>query len=265
VTLPLDGIDVSYAQGAIDWRKAGGANLAFYAAKATQNTKDAQLDANKAGMRQWCPNAVHIYYHFITTEPAAVQAQRFYDAVGPLQPGETVMLDCEAWAGHTPELPADQVLLVLVEIEHLFHRVPIIYMGAYYLDAADPRYGRYPLWLAAYNDHPHTVRPYIIHQFTDAATAPGISGSVDGNHVLDLAALQANAQANPPPPAPTPEEPAMLIIDPSNKNVYLLSGGKLVFTGVNVTAANWLPNTFTPTPAGMKNLVAAYGQPVMVA
>lgn len=204
-----DGIDVSSAQHpggvGIDWPAVAHDGVFFAAIKATGERgyvnpyyKGDWEQSRDAGIPVRCA------YHFIDGRDPAVQAQQFYAVVGPIGPGELVALDVETSPG-VGELPPGFVVPLLERIEALFSRTPLLYMGAYYTQANDPRYARFPLWLPSYGvTSPRSPRPYIIHQYGSTGRVAGVAGDVDVNRVVDRQSLQDLTGA--PLPAPPQED-----------------------------------------------------------
>lgn len=165
----LHGIDVSHAQGAIDWpRVASNApDLRFVAARMTHGGRgdgnlrvDRQAANNIRGMRSAFAGTPRGFYHFLGMGDPMVQAQHFRSVVGDLQPGEFVMLDVEPDVpARVPKLPADQVVRTLHALGEVCGVTPWVYIGLPYLpEAADPRLAEFPLHFPHYHpDDPDRV------------------------------------------------------------------------------------------------------------
>lgn len=196
MTGTLDIIDVSHFQDGdhprhalVDWDEVLTDNrVRGIMVKADQTGKDPEWDYNWHTLRNLVPNPTGrpgapllFAYHFHTNEDAALQAQRFYNVVGPLRPGEGVMVDFEAVPkmGIQEGTPSEQARL-LSEVERLFHRKPFRYSGdrpPNVLTAPWPRHtARYRNEVPDY--------PCSIWQF-GSAVVPGIDGLVDANYVFD--------------------------------------------------------------------------------
>lgn len=217
-----DGIDVSSAQHPggreIDWSQVAGSGVWFAAIKATGEHgytnpyyRTDWEQSRDAGV------AVRCAYHFIDGRDPQVQAQQFYGVVGPIGPGELVALDVETSPG-VGEMPPEFVVPLLERIERLFGRTPLLYMGAYYTAAGDPRYDRFPLWLPSYGtNNPKTVRPYLIHQYGSTGRVPGVPGNVDVNRVIDRQSLEDLA-AGEHLPTPLPLEGHSMLSYSTNRD-----------------------------------------------
>jgi len=166
------GVDVSSAQGKIDWRKVvavGGIDFVY--AKATDGVDgtDPMFANNWAGL-----NAVHIQrgaYHFYepVSDPVR-QAERFFAVVGKLEIGDLPpMLDLEARkpAGKTNADFLKEVRVFVERAESLFECELVIYTGGPYFDSAcvgvseeDVEFfSTRDLWLAAYVFNPKIFIP----------------------------------------------------------------------------------------------------------
>jgi hypothetical protein len=87
-----------------------------------------------------------------------------------------VMID---WENHTP---VETVAALGQMISTATGRAPVIYCGRYQLTAPHPVLNQWPLFLAAWNDHP--ICPpgwseWLFHQYTNQASVHGIHGNVD--------------------------------------------------------------------------------------
>ena len=193
----LDGIDVSHYQGQIEWAQVrSDAGIRLVCAKATEGVHDLdpQFEANWAAMRK-AGFPYRFAYHFVTPDPPDAQAQHFASAVGPLQPGEGVMLDIE-WVDSATkpatELETALVAELLAAVKERTGRTPLRYMGEYYAGFNDARLTPYPLWLAAYEQAlPKTSPPAIVWQWGGGANGSFVTGidggtsRVDSNQVED--------------------------------------------------------------------------------
>jgi len=207
----LDGVDLSSAQESspIDFGKLSKVGLEFIAIKATGENGY----VNPYFARDWAQAKtaapVRIAYHFLDGRDPVAQADQFLAAVGPVGSGDVLALDSEANPSEgIPEFPPEHLLPWFQRVQSKTGKLPFSYMGAYYRQASDPRYQLYPLWLPAYTslNSPHTVRPWMIWQYTPFGNVSGISSQVDENCVSDYQAFRALAGLSQPP-TPSPEDP----------------------------------------------------------
>ena len=139
-------------------------------------------------------------YHFLTEEDPQLQAEHFFNTVGPLQPGDFILVDVEP-AGTTPILPTKHVISTLKAVEKLFGVKPIVYIGAFYPGAKAILNGR-PWWLPAYTSRRRAKRlaarigrPVVAWQWGGGEEGVYVTGirdgkvRVDANEIWDRALL----------------------------------------------------------------------------
>lgn len=208
---PTTIVDVSHYQGRINWPAVGAAHRAGAIGgviiKATEGfSQDPMLKANQAGA--WAEEVPRGYYHF--ARPAASdgpgQAQRFADAIGPLNLGDSVYLDLEgtlrpsdvswalAWLDRTAQLTkAPPLLYLAASALRSFNWAPIVRAG-------------YQLWVAGYGINSGTPGkpPVLTHwphwtlwQYTSVASAPGFAGKVDASLLADGVTFQSLGLKDP--------------------------------------------------------------------
>lgn len=178
----LQAIDVSQWQGAIDWVKvnvpiviikmSGGDAGLYMDSKAAYNYDNAV----KAG------KAVAGYHFGGGTDPIA-EADYFLRAMSPLAENDVMILDCEAaLAGRS-----DVVSWCNTFLTHIHDKTavwPLIYMSLSVLNAHDwtSVLANCGLWIADWQNNPDATisnHTYVMHQYSDAGTVPGIAGRVD--------------------------------------------------------------------------------------
>lgn len=192
-------VDVSNAQGMVDWRRvaAAGVHGAFYKATEGAHFVDAFQARNRAGAA-----AVKIHagaYHFARPDlnDPHVEADHFAAVVGTLHPFELVpALDLEV-AGHVGASdPVDWARKFNQRFRERLGVWPIFYSYPAFIDAlhAETPIGG-GLWLASYarNDgaeHPAQVpapwKKARLHQFTSNGRIAGVKGRVDLSHTSTL-------------------------------------------------------------------------------
>ncbi len=188
------GIDVSNYQGSVDWPTVASSGITFAYAKASEGTGfiDQTFSANWAGMK-----AAGIfrgaYQYFRPREDPEAQAQLFAQTVGPLEPGDMPpAIDVEATDGITGPALVDRLLSMLLAVERLLKKRPIIYTSPgfwnAYVRAANGTWPAwtpsYYLWVANYTSAPLPYIPngwslWVFWQYSGDGRTPGVSTPVD--------------------------------------------------------------------------------------
>lgn len=244
----LQGMDVSYAQGNIDWNKVVNSKLIDFAfCKATEGTghKDVQFQKNWDAMK--AHGMIRGAYHFGRPNVDAVaQAKYFVSVVGPLEPTDMLVLDIEAGDLIGSKF-TDWNLAFLETVEKLSGATPIIYTGGPFFDSHDgtpdlsviKRLAHFPLWLAAYTVNPEKYIPpewkslgWVFWQRSGDVAAPGdttlqvpgINGNVDRDNFIgtleDLKKFAGSLHLKKEPEVePVPEPmPDPIIVEPAPSN-----------------------------------------------
>lgn len=191
--MPVQGIDVSYYQGHIDWRKVRKAGISFSYIKATEgadhvdpNFRENWNGAGKAGVVR---GAYHVMYW---CSAARDQAAWFVAHVpkdsGTLPP----VLDVE-WNGYSKTCPHEigrdaalaKIKVMLAAMEAHTGRRPIIYTDPkFHRDILEGELTDYQFWLrstAAKPEAKYPGRDWTFWQFTTTGRVPGVAGPVDRN------------------------------------------------------------------------------------
>jgi hypothetical protein len=122
-----------------------------------------------------------------------------------------------------------------------------------YADGTYPNWnGRYFLWLAHYYvSEPQLPAPwkdYLIHQYTDKLTIPGIPSQTDGDWFKgtqdEVNYFFGNAGVPQPPPAPIPL-PALFY--PVNQSIYIRNTPKYLADSSNVIGVANINKPWQPT------------------
>ncbi len=208
------GIDVSNNNGSIDWSAVASSGIAFAIAKVTEGAGffDRYFPANWQGMK--ANNILRGGYHFARPSLNGAIAEADFclasiNQSGGLDVGDLVVLDLE-----DPDAAGDLSAWTLQWLQHVESAVgyrPILYSGRYYLQehgCAIPAIAQYPLWLAAYQgEMPANVPPwptYLLWQYSDSGTIPGVRAAVDMDTVYNLDELRAYGKPGTTQPAPPP-------------------------------------------------------------
>lgn len=189
--MPVQGLDVSYFQGDIDWRKVAKAGIRFAYIKATEggDRVDPKFgrnwrEAKRAGIAR---GAYHFMYWCSSAE---VQATWFAAHV----PNDTAslppVLDVE-WNSHSPTCPGRlprakavaKIRIMLEAMEAHTGKRPIIYTEPkFHHDVLEGQLDDYEFWLrsvAAAPEDKFKSRDWAFWQFTTTGSVPGIAGTVD--------------------------------------------------------------------------------------
>ncbi|MEZ5331906.1 MAG: GH25 family lysozyme [Thermoanaerobaculia bacterium] len=186
---PIEGLDVSYHSGRVDWTaaKASGHTFGLTLATAGVDFRDPLLSAHWEGMRQ-AGLVRGAYHYFVADDDPADQARHFLSHVA-LEPGDLVpVIDIES-LGTNPHHDLPQRLQAFIaEIENHLGVQPIIYTGPTFWDqhgSAD--FGDYPLWIAEYGVEapriPTGWTSWHLWQWRGDAALLGVASIVDLNRV----------------------------------------------------------------------------------
>jgi lysozyme len=192
-TMPVQGIDVSYWQGDIDWDKVRRAGVAFAYIKATEggDVVDPKFLQNWNGAKN--AGVVRGAYQFIYwCRPADEQALWFMlnvpddpDALPPVLDVEwnSASKTCPHHVARDVALKAIKTMLDAMQAHT--GKQPIIYTDpVFYRDVLDGEFTNYHYWLrsvAAEPDAKYQGRSWAFWQFTTTGKVPGVAGRVDRN------------------------------------------------------------------------------------
>lgn len=185
------GVDVSYHQGAIDWKKvkASGIRFAMLRAGFGKNNIDKQFCANAKGCQNaGIPFGAYWFSYAYTADMARREAQYCIQALRPYEIKYPVSFDLEydtvSYARKhgvtiTRTLATDMAVAFCEEVERMG------YMGMNYanLDYMRTMFFNVPydLWFARYSAEPGR-NDMAIWQYSSAGAVPGIKGRVDMNY-----------------------------------------------------------------------------------
>jgi GH25 family lysozyme M1 (1,4-beta-N-acetylmuramidase) len=189
------GIDVSDAQGEINWRAVGAddRNISFAFCKATEGTtfQAKSFQANWRGVKEL--GLVRGAYHFFRMTSAPLdQARNFLDTVKP-QRGDLLALDVERNDGKSAASVLDGAEKWVAEVRS---KAPdnrlLLYSGHFWRDVLGNPSDNFglKLWLPAYveEDRLPSLTPrawqregWLIWQYTDSGRIDGIGTNVDVN------------------------------------------------------------------------------------
>jgi len=195
----IHGIDISYAQGRIDWQKVramheDSIHISFAFIKATEGI----LKVDPYFKRNWreAPKNGIICgaYHFFRANKNGTWQARFFLQNVSMEKGDMpAVVDIETLDGVTPEAMRKQLQSFLTYVEVKTKVKPIIYTQlSYYADYLAGFYDGYPLWIAHY-DHPELqIAQSINWQFWQHSDKARVSGIY---HVVDFDAFRGDSLA----------------------------------------------------------------------
>ncbi len=192
-TMPIQGIDVSYWQGAVDWHaaRAGGIHFAFIKATEGGDHLDPKFLDNWHGAKR--AGVARGAYHFIYwCRPAHEQALWFMLNVPTDADALPPVLDVE-WNSHSrtcpKKVPREKALqtirTMLAALESHSGKRPIIYTDPkFHREVLEGEFPDYHFWLRSVAAKPGEIyrdRGWAFWQFTTTGTVPGVEGKVDRN------------------------------------------------------------------------------------
>lgn len=195
----IHGIDVSYAQGKIDWQKVktmeeDSVHISFAFIKATEGI----LLVDPYFQRNWreAPKAgitCGAYHYFKPSKSGKWQAKFFLQTVKMEKGDLPVVADVEELNGVTPAKMRQELKDFLSFIQTKTGVKPIIYSGiSFYQDYLSGYFDGYTLWIAHYHQPELKIGSqtnWLFWQHSDAATINGI------NHVVDFDAFKGDSAA----------------------------------------------------------------------
>ena len=195
----IHGIDVSYAQGKIDWHQVkamqeDSVQVSFAFIKATEGL----LTVDPYFKRNWreAPKVGLICgaYHFFRPEKNGVWQARFFLQNVDLEKGDLPMVvDIEQLDGIPPAQMRKELQRFLDYLEKKTKAKPIIYSGlSFYQDYLMGYFDAYPYWIAHYYKEKLKINPatnWWFWQHSDKAKVNGI------NHLVDFNAFKGDGLA----------------------------------------------------------------------
>lgn len=192
-TMPIQGIDVSYWQGDIDWDAARAAGVRFTFIKATEGGDHLDpkfLDNWNAAKRAGIARGA---YHFVYwCRPASEQALWFMLNVPPDSDALPPVLDVE-WNSHSKTCPGKvsredalaKIKIMLDAMQAHTGKRPIIYTDPkFHREVLEGEFPDYHFWLRSVAAEPEAIyrqRSWSFWQFTTTGYVPGVKGKVDRN------------------------------------------------------------------------------------
>lgn len=167
-------LDVSHYQGAIRWSRVAAAGYKLVFIKATQGTRfvDPLFLKNKDGAQD--AGLLVVPYHFISAEPADLQAGHFIN-ITKLKIKSPCMLDWERLDGKMP--PINVVEAFGDNTKTQTGRDPLVYHGLYELSS--PKINAWPWFVPKWGSVPSTK--WLFWQYTDREIVDGITNPADAD------------------------------------------------------------------------------------
>jgi lysozyme len=185
------GIDVSYAQGKIDWQKVrsmqeDSVRISFAFIKATEGL----LTVDPYFKRNWreAPKVGIVCgaYHFLRPTKSGAWQARFFLQNVKMESGDLpAVADIERLDGTTPETMRKELKAFVKQVELKTGVKPIIYTNiSFYNDYLAGYFDDYPLWIAHYYQPKLKIdrnKQWRFWQHSDMAKVNGIGHVVDFN------------------------------------------------------------------------------------
>nr|WP_290427197.1 glycoside hydrolase family 25 protein [Mucilaginibacter aquariorum] len=185
----IHGIDVSYAQGKIDWARVASmeedsVHISFAFIKATEGLlkvdpyfKRNWREAPKVGIKCGA-------YHFLRPKKNGLWQARFFLQNVSMEKGDLpAVVDIERLDGTSPQAMRKELKAFLDHVEAKTKVRPIIYTGlSFYTDYLEDYFKDYPLWIAHYNREKLNISDdsgWKFWQHSETARVNGIGHAVD--------------------------------------------------------------------------------------
>ncbi|MCP4551291.1 MAG: hypothetical protein GY834_04470 [Bacteroidetes bacterium] len=182
----LYGIDVSWHNGPVDWKKVKDQKYSFAVVKSTEgiDLQDKTFKSHWPMLKKF--GFIRGAYHFYVTEDDPIEQAKFFITSTPLQPGDLApIVDIEVIGAHTKRsLLYPKLKKFLLTLEKHYKIKPIIYSTPNFWDKHFHKHLKgYALWVAQYG----VKKPRLpvgwdfwhIWQYTNNATIKGIGKTVD--------------------------------------------------------------------------------------
>ena len=186
--MAIQGIDVSYAQGNIDWAKVKASGVAFAMIRACYGwDDDSQIDRYFRANVQGCeavgmPYGLYHYSYAQTPEDAQKEAKFFLRVIDGRRPEYPVVFDLEDSSQQKlgKSTLTDMAKAFLSPVEKAGYYA-MLYANKYWLTGLldMSRLSNYDVWLAQWSSAPTYSGNYGMWQYSASGSVPGISGAVD--------------------------------------------------------------------------------------
>jgi lysozyme len=187
----IHGIDVSYAQGRINWPKVramkqDSIHISFAFVKATEGLQKVDPYFKRNWREGPKVGIVCGAYHFFRANKNGLWQARFFLQNISIEAGDLPpVADAETLDGVTPDVMRQNLKAFLKQVEVKTKVRPIIYSPlGFYTTYLAGYFNDYPLWLAHYNQadlHVNQQLNWVVWQHSDKANVNGIYHAVDFN------------------------------------------------------------------------------------
>jgi len=201
----VEGLDVSYYQGTVDWQKVKASGRSFAFVRVSDGTKyiDNKFDTNWKGTKA-AGLLRGAYQFFRPAQSAEAQATIMINAIGQLGAGDLpAVIDVETADGQSSSTITKKIQTWVDMVEAATGKRPIIYAASGFWNtlSGTSQFVDYPLWVANYGascpSMPKTWSNWKFWQYSDRGKVPGITtGGVDVN-VWNGTLADLEAWANP--------------------------------------------------------------------
>ncbi|WP_407426845.1 glycoside hydrolase family 25 protein [Arcticibacter sp.] len=187
----IHGIDVSYAQGQIDWHKVremkdGDVEITFAFIKATEGL----LTVDPYFKRNWREAAktgiICGAYHYFRPKKSGTKQARFFLQTASVEQGDLpLVVDVETLDGKDPAVMRKELRAFVEHIQAKTKVKPVIYSGlSFYHDYLQGYFDDHILWIAHYHREELRIRKghtWHFWQHSDRGKVSGINHAVDFN------------------------------------------------------------------------------------
>ena len=190
------GIDVSFAQGKIDWKKVAATDISYAIIRCgygndevSQDDKWWKYNADEC-TRLEIPFGVYIYSYALNTDEALSEAEHVLRLIEGYDLSYPIYLDLEdeRYTGSLSNKEIADIAEVFCEtIQSAGYEVGIYANLDWFRNRlTDGRFGQWTRWVAQYNTECTYKKAYTMWQCTSMGIVDGIDGFVDLNFTMDI-------------------------------------------------------------------------------
>lgn len=190
------GIDVSFVQGKIDWKKVAATDISYAIIRCgygndevSQDDKWWKYNADEC-TRLEIPFGVYIYSYALNTDEALSEAEHVLRLIEGYDLSYPIYLDLEdeRYTGSLSNKEIADIAEVFCEtIQSAGYEVGIYANLDWFRNRlTDGRFGQWTRWVAQYNTECTYKKAYTMWQCTSMGTVDGIDGFVDLNFTMDI-------------------------------------------------------------------------------